>query len=246
MRFLVFGENCEDVFQYGSATRLDPAAPAPILVPQRRTVNSGMAGNVVTNLKSLGAEVVFYTQPNKITKTRFVDEKTNHLLMRLDIGDSETSPLAIDFIKSIDFNEFDCIVISDYCKGFLTYEAVEEICKKHNNVFIDTKKIINESFSNATFMKINSVEYASSKDSISKVKGLEDKLIVTTAKDGCTYKGKTYPVSRVEVKDHSGAGDTFLAALAFKYTEIKDIDLSITFANECATKVVSKRGVASI
>ena len=246
MRFLVFGEKCEDIFQYGSAVRLDPAAPAPILVPHRRTVNLGMAGNVVNNLKSLGAEVVFYSQTNNITKTRFVDDKTNHLLMRLDIGDAETRPLSVDFIKTIDFNDFDCVVVSDYCKGFLTYEAIDVICNSHDNVFIDTKKIINDKFSNVNFMKINSFEYALSKESIANVDGLEDKLIITTAKEGCTYRGTSYPVSEMEVKDHSGAGDTFLAALSFRYTESKDIELAIRFANECATKAVSKRGVSVI
>jgi len=246
MRFLVIGENCEDVFQYGSATRLDPAAPAPILVPHREVSNLGMAGNVVTNLESLGVDVVFHTQKNKITKTRFVDDKTNHLLMRLDVGDTSTKPLSMDFIKSIDYGDFDCVVVSDYCKGLITYDAIEEICKRHKNVFIDTKKLINDKFSSVNFMKINSFEYALSKDSIDKVEGLRDKIIITTAKEGCMYKGEAYPVSEVEVKDHSGAGDTFLAALSFGYTKSGDIESSIKFANDCATIVVSKRGVVSI
>ena len=48
------------------------------------------------------------------------------------------------------------------------------------------------------------------------------------------------------VKDVSGAGDTFLAALVVEYLKTNDIKSAITFANECATKVVQKRGVAVI
>ena len=246
MRFLVLGEECQDVFQYGSATRLDPAAPAPILVPSRKTSNSGMAGNVVTNLESLGVDVTFFSQHNPITKTRYVDDKTNHLLMRLDVGDKETKPFPIDFIKSISFEDFDCVIVSDYCKGLLTYEAIAEICARHDNVFIDTKKIINDHFSKAKFIKINSVEFEASKESINSLEGLIDKIIYTTGKQGCTFQGQVFPVDEVEVKDQSGAGDTFMAALAFKFTETNDISKSIVYANECATKVVSKRGVVSI
>ena len=49
---------------------------------------------------------------------------------------------------------------------------------------------------------------------------------------------------KVEVKDLSGAGDTFMAGLVVKFMETDDIDLSIKYANECASKVVTQKGVA--
>ena len=59
--------------------------------------------------------------------------------------------------------------------------------------------------------------------------------------------GKVYPPpKRVVAQDLSGAGDTFLAALAVSMTIEGDAETAIKFANECATKVVSKRGVATI
>jgi sugar/nucleoside kinase (ribokinase family) len=45
--------------------------------------------------------------------------------------------------------------------------------------------------------------------------------------------------------DVSGAGDTFTAAFALKYLETNDTESSITFANQMARQVVSKRGVAT-
>jgi sugar/nucleoside kinase (ribokinase family) len=60
------------------------------------------------------------------------------------------------------------------------------------------------------------------------------------------YREKTYPVEKVEIKDTSGAGDTFLAALSIEYCKSNDIDKAIEFANKCATIVVQKQGVVTI
>ena len=75
---------------------------------------------------------------------------------------------------------------------------------------------------------------------------LNSKLIVTLGGDGAKHKNKIYSVPKVEIKDLSGAGDTFISALCIKYAETKNIDIAIEFANECATKVVQKAGVSVI
>ena len=55
-----------------------------------------------------------------------------------------------------------------------------------------------------------------------------------------------YPsVNPKETIDVSGAGDTFTASFTLKYLETRDINESITFANEMASIVVSKRGVVT-
>jgi bifunctional ADP-heptose synthase (sugar kinase/adenylyltransferase) len=64
---------------------------------------------------------------------------------------------------------------------------------------------------------------------------------------GAMYDGKTYPVNRdIEVRDLSGAGDTFMASLVVKYIETKNIEESIIYANHNATIVVQKKGVVTI
>ena len=50
----------------------------------------------------------------------------------------------------------------------------------------------------------------------------------------------------VEVKDVSGAGDTFISGLCYSYLKTNSIETAINFANECATTVVQKRGVSTI
>ena len=81
MKILVIGDSCTDIFRYGRVTRIAPVAPIPIIVPERETSNPGMAGNVVANLKALGAEVDFVTNKTEIRKIRYVCSKYNYLLL---------------------------------------------------------------------------------------------------------------------------------------------------------------------
>ena len=61
---------------------------------------------------------------------------------------------------------------------------------------------------NAKFIKINEHEYERSG---SYVDSLENKVIKTMGGQGCEYRGKIYPVDKVDVLDVSGADDTFIA-----------------------------------
>ena len=97
-----------------------------------------------------------------------------------------------------------------------------------------------------SFIKINEFEHKKNFELLPNYPFILDKMIVTIGSKGCKYKDKIYPVPEVSVKDVSGAGDTFLAALVMAYLKNNDIETAITFANECATKVVQKRGVAVI
>jgi sugar/nucleoside kinase (ribokinase family) len=64
---------------------------------------------------------------------------------------------------------------------------------------------------------------------------------------GCLYRDVVFPVNNdIEVRDLSGAGDTFMAALVYKYVNTDSITDAIKFANDCATKVVQKKGVTTI
>ena len=112
-------------------------------------------------------------------------------------------------------------------------------------MFIDTKKILGNWAAGAKFIKINNYEYERSKPYLSKV--LLDKIIHTKGEEGAYFKGKQYLVmNKVEVKDTSGAGDSFFAALLVKYVETGDIEKAIMFANECASEVVKHKGVTMI
>jgi bifunctional ADP-heptose synthase (sugar kinase/adenylyltransferase) len=243
MKVLVIGDSCTDVFRYGKVTRIAPEAPVPIIVPERETSNPGMAGNVVANLKALGAEVDFVTNKTEIRKIRYVCSKYNHLLLRVDENDT-CEPFNIG---SLYLNKYDAIIISDYCKGFLSEEDIKQISQLYQSViFLDTKKILGEWAHNIDFIKINYHEYERNKEILENNFLLKNKTIVTRGKYGCDYQGKNYPTVDVPVKDVSGAGDTFLSGLVVEYVRSKDIDKAIQFAQECTTIVIQKSGVSTV
>jgi len=248
VKILIIGDSCTDVFIYGAVNRLAPEAPVPVFVPDRETSNLGMAGNVYENIRSLGAHATLITNKDKITKKRYVYERTNQLLIRVDSDDRATriQQNILHKIKNntYDGEVYDAIIISDYNKGFLEYADIKYICDNNKNVFMDTKKQLTNDFINCSFIKINEHEYAATKYKLTEE--LLDKLIVTLSGKGCKYKDKLYPVEDVEVKDLSGAGDTFLSAFVWNYIMNRDIDKAIEFAQVCATKVVQKYGVAVI
>ena len=142
MNILVIGDSCTDVFRYGKVTRIAPEAPVPIIVPEKETSNPGMAGNVVANLKALGANIKFLTNKTEIRKVRYVCSKYNHLLLRVDENDTCERIELTDPI-SFDPDTFDAVIISDYCKGFLKEEDIQMLSKKFKcPTFLDTKKIL--------------------------------------------------------------------------------------------------------
>lgn len=246
-KIAVVGDSCIDEFSYGSASRLDPAAPAPVFIPSKLVSNPGMAGNVHRNLSNFkGISCSFYTNSNTIKKTRYIDERSNHLIVRIDVGDNETSRISKDILEGTNWEDFDAVIISDYNKGFLDYEDIKHIASINKNVFLDTKKLITEDFSKVRFIKINSHEFKISESNIKRIPGMFARVIVTTGSEGCRLGSAIYPVEKVEVKDTSGAGDTFLVGFVVKYLQTNNIYDSATFANKCATKVVTQRGVGLI
>jgi len=243
-RVLVIGDSCEDIYVYGNSTRLCPDAPVPVLKVKDIIVTGGMAGNVVSNLRELGCRVKFITNPTNIQKIRYVDQRTNHMFVRADIGDDSTRPISSTLLKEIDWDKFDVVVVSDYDKGFLTYNDLEYISKQHPSTFIDTKKIIDGRIGEYSFIKVNINEYLNSL--VILPPKIKEKLIVTSGKDGASFRGKEYPVPQVNIKDTSGAGDTFLAGLVYAWFTTSNIDEAIKYANKCATYVVQLKGTAKL
>jgi D-beta-D-heptose 7-phosphate kinase/D-beta-D-heptose 1-phosphate adenosyltransferase len=249
IKILVIGDSCDDVFVYGNVYRLAPEGPVPVFNPSLTQSNGGMALNVHRNLLAIGAFNALITQEEKIVKTRYVDLRTNSLLLRVDTNDIATR-IKKDIIDKIKDNHYlnityDAIIISDYCKGFLTEEDIEEISVNNTNVFLDTKKILGDWCKNISYIKINHTEFDRTKHTIDKLK-IQDKLIITRSDEGCEYKEIIYPVEKVNIKDVSGAGDTFISGLVCEYIRTNDVVKAIKFAQECATVVVQKKGVCTI
>jgi bifunctional ADP-heptose synthase (sugar kinase/adenylyltransferase) len=237
----VIGESCQDIFVYCEAIRLAPDLPVPVLQENVIEKNPGMAANVHRNIITQEPDCTLITNNNwkSITKTRYVHDKSNHMFFRVD---------TLQKIERISFNDLkvnsDIIVISDYNKGFLAESDIEHICSSNPLVFLDTKKILGPWAEKATYIKINDYEFKNSKEFITDK--LESKIIHTRGADGCDFLGKNFPVERIDIRDTSGAGDSFMAALVVEFLTTSDIEKSIKAANTAAAKVVRTRGVGII
>ncbi len=239
MRVLVVGDSCIDKFVYGNVSRICPEAPVPIFEPLHKTSNQGMAANVANNLKSLGLSVDLVTNKNKILKTRYIDDKSGQMLIRVDEQDY-CEP--IKECKKFNKN-YDALIISDYNKGFLSLDYLQKISEQFTiPKFIDTKKNLGAWIKNFNYIKVNKFEW----DKRDKNHNY-DNAIITKGSCGALYKNVLYPVQKkVTVSNVSGAGDTFLACLVFEYLKTQDIISGIKFANDCASKVIQQRGVTTI
>lgn len=111
----VIGESCQDIFVYCDAIRLAPDLPVPVLTEKRVEKNPGMAANVYRNILSYVDDCSIITNENweRISKTRYVHEDSNHLFLRVD------TPHEVDVLdtSSLELNS-EILVISDYDKGF--------------------------------------------------------------------------------------------------------------------------------
>jgi len=165
-----------------------------------------------------------------------IDLKSKQHIVRID--DDKLTDVSIPFEVVKEYlKDIDAVVISDYNKGMVSYELVEEIKKEFPKlpVFIDTKKTDLKRF-DGCFVKINNIEF-------NLAKTLPKDLIVTLGDQGAKYKDKLYPAPKIEVTDVTGAGDTFLAALAYQYIKTKKIEKAIEFAIKASSLTVQQIGV---
>jgi D-glycero-beta-D-manno-heptose-7-phosphate kinase len=242
-KILIIGEQCIDKFIYCEVNRLSPEAPVPVLNPVITTTNKGMAGNVYENICALDEEanVSLIYQDEDITKTRYVDIKSNHMFFRVDTGEDKIEKFTTNPEVEILIKEMDAVIVSDYNKGFLDTTSLWNIGHLAKLSILDTKRKLTPDVANKfSFIKLNESESKNNKH-------LDPKnIIVTLGAQGAYYNGELIPQSNPQQTiDVSGAGDTFVAAFALKFLETLEEKASIEYANEMASVVVSKRGVVT-
>lgn len=236
-KLLLIGDSCIDEYYYGSCERLNPEAPVPVLNITHWKSTLGMAENVKNNLEAFGCDVDFMTGGKKSIKRRYIDERSKQHIVRVD--EDKISPPFNPYMKSLALNQYDAIVVSDYNKGFITYENIKVIRQEFKGpIFIDSKKQDLAQF-DGCYVKINELEFNQKTSEC-------EHLIVTLGSKGSKYQNTIYPTRPAEVVDVCGAGDTFLAALTFDFLRSKSIEHAIQFANHCASISVEHRGVYSL
>ena len=231
---LLIGDAGDDIYTYGYVNRISREAPVPIFEPHYTINKDGMAGNVKNNLEALGCTVNFLRGETS-KKNRLIDHRTKQQLLRLDY-DVESRPIRFETdIPPV----YDAVVISDYNKGTVDYELIEDLIKTQTvPIFVDTKKT-DLARLNGCYVKINALE-----KSLAVSKPESEWLIVTHGDNGAEWNGWVYPAEAIgDVTDVCGAGDTFLAALVYKFLETTDMKQAIKFANRASAITVQHIGV---
>lgn len=230
LKVLLLGDNCIDRYVYGTCDRLSREAPIPILTPTRQEDRPGMGCNVRESLLSFNLDVTFITSDDAVVNTRYIDERYNHQLFRVET-DKHKEPRT----GSVDVQGYDAVVISDYGTGYITYDTIDQIQRDFDGpIFVDSKKTDLARFERC-FVKINKEEWEARTSDASD-------MIVSLGGEGALYAGKLYPVPKVEVSDVCGAGDTFLAALVAGYLKYGRMENAICTANLAGAIAVQHMG----
>lgn len=225
-------------------------------------------------LESMGiATDGIVVEDNRMTtlKTRFATK--GQQLLRMDQEDNsgitpETRKQLLDYV-SAHIQEWDAVVLSDYCKGVFEdadfVRTLIRICNEHGVVVtIDSKSRNIAAFENADFVKPNNLELENAVDikitdctsldragkkylAISKAKS----IIVTRGADGISIfepekERRDYASKAVSVFDVTGAGDTVISTITLGLISGLSLDESVVLANIAAGVVIGKRGTATV
>ena len=245
VRFLVVGDFMTDVYWHGVVTGLSAEAPIPKVQITLKEVHQGGAGNVLANLRSLGATVIcpnadYWSDNEDII---FKLPIKNRLIVgglqiaRWDENDSCKEILKEHAVLALTEPEVDRIVIADYNKGAIGNELLAHLYELNLPTFVDTKRDPTIYVGWVTAIFPNLTEYERYADAYNKF----ERCVVTEGPQGASVLefGKVIekcPAFTTDVVSVCGAGDTFSAAFAYRWPR-KD---ALQFANLAAAVVVGK------
>lgn len=226
MRILVVGDYISDIYTFGTATRICPEAPVPVISYKGNydTHSAGGAGLVYGQLKELGADVQdLYGSYS--TKHRIFADK--HLVCRLDCDSHDVSPLKLD---SENLSEVDAIVVSDYGKGAMTEGLAHTLTAAGKPLFVDAKHHWEWFMKEGAFVWLFPNEHECSHFSDLLLETC-DHIIQKRGANGCAIGTLKIPATVSEVVDTTGAGDIFMASFVYAWSIQLPAEDCLRFAN---------------
>jgi len=209
-------------------------------------------------------------EENRITakKTRIIASHQQVVRYDREITNEIKSDSQFKIINLFEkiIEEYDCVLLSDYGKGVLTFsltQALIKITNKHNKkILIDPKGNDYSKYTGAFLLTPNKTEASQATGiKINNTKSLKEALIklknkyklmtsvITLSEQGIAVYDKNlriFPTIAREVFDVTGAGDTVLAALGFALACDNSIDEALKFSNLAAGIVVGKIGSSTV
>ena len=181
----VYGDIMLDRWIFGSADRVSPEAPIPVLLEESQSFSVGGAGNLALNISSINSNVELYgsvgqdkegfklleiiSQTNvncnassenvtTTTKTSLVGQGGQHILR----WDREEQYKGINPQERLvsRLQENDIVCVSDYNKGVVRKDTIEKILQITDKVLVDPKQTP-DFYKGAYIVKPNMKEYES-------------------------------------------------------------------------------------
>jgi D-beta-D-heptose 7-phosphate kinase/D-beta-D-heptose 1-phosphate adenosyltransferase len=235
-------------------------------------VGDDQNGSLVKNLilsKNINDLISISKNRKTTTKSRIIS--SNYQLLRIDkedrhfISDNEEREILGRIL--INIKKYNCIIISDYSKGLLTNTFIKKIIEisKQNNikVLVDPKYPPFSKYTGAYLIKPNrkealletGVDIVDEKTLSMAAKKIHEatlcEVVVITLSEGGVglYEKeiiKIIPTKAKEIFDVTGAGDTFIAVLAFAIAIGKTILESCELSNYASSVVVGKHECVTI
>ena len=171
VKVLVVGDIMLDKYVVGDVSRLSPEAPVPIVHVKNEYYTLGGCGNVVRNLRELGAQVdcmasvaldhdgekvldeldrigakslCSYGLQQTIVKERIIADERKVQMLRIDREEIKKvdSDKAIEIFEKYSRNNYDIIIVSDYAKGMISKEIMNYLKANVNaDIIVDPKPI---------------------------------------------------------------------------------------------------------
>jgi len=168
IKILVVGDVMLDKYIMGEVNRISPEAPVPIVHVNNEYSTLGGCGNVVRNIRELGAQVdcsasigndnagrqvlnllksigatsrIVFGSRITTVKERIIADQRKVQMLRIDreIAEFPDHNEIIDIIKDSDKLDYDIIVVSDYNKGMITMEVMDFLRSLDIPIIIDPK-----------------------------------------------------------------------------------------------------------
>lgn len=178
-KIVVIGDIILDKYIYGDVSRISPEAPVPVVKIEKEFYDVGGAGNVASNISSLGGDVSIFSFVGRDNEAEilkkilekkginfFFDENfmtpfkiriigKGQQLIRMDREEIEEKKLTSEMKKILleKAGEADIIVISDYAKGTIT-EDLMDLLKNYREKIIAGPKPKNKSLYSGVFLVI--------------------------------------------------------------------------------------------
>jgi D-beta-D-heptose 7-phosphate kinase/D-beta-D-heptose 1-phosphate adenosyltransferase len=188
-------------------------------------------------------------------------------LLRVDNEDSSPVPCDVDSMTAIDaaIKDVNAVILSDYAKGVLSDDILTylfcQLAQKKIPYLVDPKRLtLNDYSLGATARPLvispNNKEFKQSIEYRDRRPMTAQNIVVTDGRNGCYiarcptmefWDLQVIPSKHeVAVADPSGAGDTFIAALATALLSGASLERACQVANYAAACVVKERGVVTL